>query len=46
MLDAGMLRSSLAEVLGPINATNPRRAHAAIGAGHMRGKLVLEGFGG
>ena len=46
MLDAGTLRSTLAEVMGPINATNLRRAHAAIEAGHTRGKLVLEGFGG
>jgi NADPH2:quinone reductase len=46
MLDAGTLRTTLAEVLGPLNAANLRRAHATLEAGHTRGKLVLEGFGG
>lgn len=45
LLDAGTLRSTLAEVLGPITAANLRRAHAALEAGHTRGKLVLEGWG-
>jgi NADPH2:quinone reductase len=45
MLDAGTLRSTLAEVLGPITAANLRRAHATLEAGHTRGKLVLEGWG-
>lgn len=45
MLDAGTLRSTLSEVLGPITAANLRRAHAALEAGHTRGKLVLEGWG-
>jgi NADPH2:quinone reductase len=45
MLDAGTLRTTLAENLGPINAANLRRAHAALEGGHTRGKLVLEGFG-
>ena len=44
MLDAGTLRTTLAEVLGPVNAANLRRAHAALEGGHARGKLVLEGF--
>lgn len=46
MLDAGMLRTTLAEHLGPITAANLRRAHAALEGGQVRGKLVLEGFGG
>lgn len=45
MLEAGRLRSTLAEHLGPITAANLRRAHAAIEAGKARGKMVLEGFG-
>lgn len=45
MLDAGTLKTTLAENLGPINAANLRRAHAMLEDGHTRGKLVLEGFG-
>jgi NADPH2:quinone reductase len=45
MLDAGTLRSTLAEHLGRIDAANMRRAHAMLEGGHTRGKLVLEGFG-
>jgi zinc-binding alcohol dehydrogenase family protein len=43
-VDAGELNSTLAEVLGPINATTLRRAHALLETGHQRGKLVLQGF--
>jgi NADPH:quinone reductase-like Zn-dependent oxidoreductase len=46
MLDAGMLRTTLAEHFGRINAANLRRAHAALEAGTARGKVVLEGFAG
>jgi NADPH:quinone reductase len=44
LVDAGKIRTTLAEVLGPINATNLRRAHAMIESGATRGKLVLSGF--
>lgn len=44
MLDAGELRTTLAEQFGTINAENMRRAHAALEAGTTRGKIVLEGF--
>ncbi|MDI4632441.1 zinc-binding alcohol dehydrogenase family protein [Pelomonas sp. V22] len=43
-VDAGELRSTLAEVLGPINAANLKRAHALLEGQHTRGKLVLQGF--
>lgn len=43
-VDAGKLRSTLAEVLGPINAANLKRAHALQESQRQRGKLVLEGF--
>lgn len=43
-IDAGELRSTLGEVLGPINAANLRRAHALIETQRTRGKLVLQGF--
>ena len=46
LLDAGTLRSTLAEEFGPINAVNLRRAHALLESGAARGKIVLEGFGG
>ena len=45
MLDAGTLRTTLAETFGTIGAANLRRAHAAIEGGAARGKIVLEGFG-
>ena len=44
MLDRGMIRTTLAEHLGTINAANLRRAHALIESGQSRGKIVLEGF--
>lgn len=44
MLDAGALRTTLAERFGPINAGNLRRAHAVLETGRGRGKIVLEGF--
>lgn len=44
MVDAGQLRSTLAETLGPIDAANLRRAHALLESGRTIGKLVLEGF--
>lgn len=44
MVDAGTIRTTLAENLGAINAANLRRAHAMVESGRMRGKLVLEGF--
>lgn len=46
LVDAGTLRSTLAEEFGPITAENLRRAHALLESGTARGKIVLEGFGG
>lgn len=45
LVDAGELRTTLAERYGPVNAANLRRAHKAIESGTTRGKIVLEGFG-
>jgi NADPH:quinone reductase len=45
MVDAGTIRTTLSENLGPINAANLKRAHALIESGRARGKVVLEGFG-
>ncbi len=45
LVDAGTLRTTLREVLGPVNAANLKRAHALLEAHHVTGKLVLSGFG-
>ncbi|HVO13917.1 MAG TPA: zinc-binding alcohol dehydrogenase family protein [Alphaproteobacteria bacterium] len=44
LVDAGVIRTTHSETLGPINAANLRKAHALIESGKTRGKLVLEGF--
>jgi NADPH:quinone reductase len=44
LVDEGVLRTTLAEIIGPINAANLKRAHAVLESGRARGKLVLEGF--
>lgn len=43
-IDAGRIRTTVSEVLRPINAANMRQAHALIESGKARGKIVLEGF--
>ena len=45
LVDAGVLRTTVSQNLGAINAENLRRAHALIESGGSRGKLVLAGFG-
>ncbi len=44
-IDAGALRGTLREVLGPIDAAHLREAHRRIESGHTMGKLVLAGWG-
>ncbi len=44
LIDAGKLRTTVTEVLQPINAANLTKAHALIELGRARGKVVLEGF--
>jgi zinc-binding alcohol dehydrogenase family protein len=44
LVDAGVLRSTLQERFGRINATNLQRAHAVLESGRSRGKIVLSGF--
>jgi NADPH2:quinone reductase len=44
LVDAGTIKTTLAENLGRIDAANLRRAHALIESGRARGKIVLEGF--
>ena len=45
-IDSGRLKTTLAEVLSPINAANLREAHRRIETGAARGKIVIEGFDG
>ncbi|EPE99059.1 zinc-binding alcohol dehydrogenase family protein [Rhizobium grahamii] len=44
LVDAGKIRTTLSETLGPINAANLKKAHAMIESRRTKGKLVLEGF--
>ncbi|MEA2602163.1 MAG: NADPH:quinone reductase [Acidobacteriota bacterium] len=44
LYDDGTLRTTMRESLGPLNAENLRRAHAAIESGRTIGKLVLSGI--
>ncbi|CAB5686919.1 Zinc-type alcohol dehydrogenase-like protein SA1988 [Delftia tsuruhatensis] len=44
LVDAGLIRTTLAERFGTINAANLRRAHALIESGKARGKVVLENW--
>ncbi|KMO20971.1 zinc-binding alcohol dehydrogenase family protein [Methylobacterium platani] len=44
LVEAGRLRTTLAEHFGPITAANLRRAHALLESGRAKGKIVLEGF--
>jgi len=43
-IDAGRLRTTLTEVLSPIDAATLREAHRRIETGTARGKIVVEGF--
>jgi NADPH2:quinone reductase len=43
-LDAGKLRCTLKETLGPVNGVNLRKAHERLESGTMIGKLVLKGW--
>jgi zinc-binding alcohol dehydrogenase family protein len=44
LVDAGTIKTTLAEVMGAINAASLKRAHAFIESGRARGKIVLSGF--
>ena len=44
LVDAGVIRTTVADHFGVINAANLRRAHALVESGRARGKIVLEGF--
>jgi zinc-binding alcohol dehydrogenase family protein len=44
LVDTGSIRTTLADNIGEINATNLKQAHTLVESGRMRGKIVLEGF--
>ncbi|RAS25201.1 MULTISPECIES: zinc-binding alcohol dehydrogenase family protein [unclassified Pseudomonas] len=44
LVDEGVLKTTLGEHYGTINAEHLKRAHAMIESGKARGKIVLEGF--
>jgi len=44
LVDQGVLRTTLGEHYGRINAANLRRAHALLESNRARGKIVLEGW--
>jgi len=44
LVDAGTVRTTLAESFGRIDAANLRKAHARIESHTAKGKIVLEGF--
>jgi zinc-binding alcohol dehydrogenase family protein len=44
LVDAGVIKTTLAERFGTINAANMTRAHALIESNKSIGKIVLEGF--
>jgi NADPH:quinone reductase-like Zn-dependent oxidoreductase len=44
MIDKGVLRTTLDQTFGIINAENLKRAHAQIESGKSVGKVVLEGW--
>ena len=44
LVDSGLIRSTLAERFGSINAHNLQRAHALLESGQARGKVVLENW--
>ncbi|MBD9414153.1 zinc-binding alcohol dehydrogenase family protein [Pseudomonas sp. PDM16] len=44
LIDDGVLKTTLGEHFGRIDAANLRRAHTLLESGKARGKIVLEGF--
>ncbi|WP_457977900.1 zinc-binding alcohol dehydrogenase family protein [Ectopseudomonas composti] len=44
LVDSGVLKTTLGEHFGRIDAANLRRAHVLLESGKAKGKIVLEGF--
>ena len=43
-IDAGRIRTTVSEILSPINAANLREAHRLVETGKAKGKIVVERF--
>lgn len=44
LIDKGLIKTTVGEHFGKINAANLRKAHALLESGKAKGKIVLEGF--
>ena len=44
LIDSKIIKTTLTEVLSPINAENLRKAHQKLESGTAIGKIVLSGF--
>jgi NADPH2:quinone reductase len=44
LIDKGVIRTTLGDNYGTINAANLKRAHALVESNKSRGKIVLEGW--
>jgi NADPH:quinone reductase len=44
LIDNGEIKTTVTEVLRPINAENIKKAHAVLESGKAKGKIVIEGF--
>jgi zinc-binding alcohol dehydrogenase family protein len=44
LIDTGVLKTTVGEHFGTINAANLKRAHALLASNRAKGKIVLEGF--
>ncbi|MDZ5602003.1 zinc-binding alcohol dehydrogenase family protein [Pseudomonas sp. RP23018S] len=44
LIDDGVIKTTLGEHFGTINASNLKRAHALLESGKAKGKIVLQGF--
>ncbi len=44
LIDDGVIKTTLGEEYGPINAANLKRAHAMLESGRAKGKIVLAGW--
>ncbi|HWT61061.1 MAG TPA: zinc-binding dehydrogenase, partial [Ochrobactrum sp.] len=44
LIDAGKIKTTVTEVLSPINAANLKQAHGVLESGKAKGKIVLEGW--
>jgi len=44
LVDEGKIKTTVTEVISPINAENLKRVHQQIESGTTKGKIVLQGF--